>query len=183
MNEKRLFFGIPLEPRSQKRILRAQEGWDTLPLLLSRPEFLHVTILFMGFLKNEDIPGISEVARSICAGIEPFDIVFDEIVLAPDTEHPKMIWLSGQENDSLLALRNAFEREFSEKLAENKRFRPHVTLAKIRRNRWDALAAENRPAFPIPLSVVESVSSVVLFESTTDGGGRQYIPLDEYPLA
>ena len=182
MNEKKLFFGIPLEPRSQKRILRAEEGWDTLPLFLSRPEFLHVTVFFMGFLKNEDIAGISEAARRICAEVEPFDIVFDEITLAPDTDEPKMIWLSGVENESLLLLRNAFEREFSEKLAENKRFRPHVTLARIRRSRWSALPPEKLPAFPIPISIVESVSSVVLFESTTEGGGRQYIPLDEYPL-
>lgn len=182
MNEKKLFFGIPLEPRSQKRVLRAEEEWDTLPLFISRPEFLHVTVFFMGFLKNEDIADISEAARRICAEVEPFDIVFDEIALAPDVDDPKMIWLSGVENESLLMLRNAFEREFSEKLAENKRFRPHVTLARIRRNRWATLPKEARPVFPQPISVVESVSNIVLFESTTEGGGRQYIPLDEYPL-
>lgn len=182
MNEKKLFFGIPLESRSQKRILRAEQGWDTLPLFLSRPEFLHVTIFFMGFLKTEDIADISATARGICADIEPFDIFFDRVILAPDAQDPKMIWLSGIENEPLLLLRNAFERAFSEKMAKNKRFRPHVTLARIRRNRWAKLTDEQKPAFPQPLSVVESVSSIVLFESTTEGGGKQYIPLDEYAL-
>jgi 2'-5' RNA ligase len=182
MNEHKLFFGIPLSGRLKTRISRMASEWEKYPLFLTRPDNLHVTVIFLGFVKPEAIADISESAREACAGIEPFDMTFSEITLAPGTDDAKMVWLSGEPSEELRQLRTAFERAFSEKLAENKSFRPHVTLARLRRNLWNALPAESKPDFPLPVAFSEPVSSVVLFESISSGANRQYLPMEEFPL-
>lgn len=182
MNEKNVFIGVSLCDRSQKRLSRAMEGWETLPMFISRPEFLHVNIFSFGFILPEDLPRIAEGAREICVSIDAFDMPFEEIHLSPDPLAPKAILLSGEESPSLLLLRNAFEKCFAEKKAENKQFRPRVSLARIRKEKWNALPEGEKPNFPQSISIVESVSSITLFESTREGGGRQYIPIEEYPL-
>jgi 2'-5' RNA ligase len=182
MNEHKLFFGIPLSGRLRKRLAQDAKEWEKYPIFLTRPDNLHVTVLFLGFVKPEAIADISEAAREACACVEPFDMLFSGIELAPESDDPKMIWLSGEPSEELRLLRTAFERAFSEKLAENKSFRPHVTLARIRRNLWNALPEESKPAFPIRVALSEPVSSVVLFESVSSGVNRQYLPMEEFPL-
>ncbi len=182
MNERKLFFGIPLSERLRRRVGRDVAEWEKYPLFLTRPDNLHVTVLFLGFVKPEAIFDISETAREICAGIEPFDMTFSEIALAPDSSDAKMIWLLGDPSEELRTLRTGFERAFTEKLAENKSFRPHVTLARLKRSQWNMLPSESKPAFPVKAAFSEPVSSVVLFESVSSGANRQYLPMEEFPL-
>lgn len=182
MNEKNVFIGIPLSARSQKPLSRIMEGWEHLPLFVSRPEFLHVNIFSFGFIPPEDLPSIARGMEELCASVDAFDMPLSEIRLSPDPLQPKMVLLSGEKSPSLLLLRNAFEKKFSKKKAENKQFRPHVSLARLRKEKWHALSESEKPHFPQSISIVESVSSLTLFEGTREGGGQQYIPIGEYPL-
>ncbi|NTW13762.1 MAG: RNA 2',3'-cyclic phosphodiesterase [Candidatus Moranbacteria bacterium] len=182
MNERRLFFGIPLSEQTRARIAKETQQWESLPLFVTRADHLHVTVFFLGFVVDEVIPDISDVAREICAEIEPFELMFRETVFAPDAERPKMIWLSGDENEGLLLLRNAFEEEFADKLSGNLRFRPHVTLARLKRNLFASVAPERKASLVKPFSILEPVSSVTLFESVGSGAQREYLPMEEFPL-
>ncbi|NTW45525.1 MAG: RNA 2',3'-cyclic phosphodiesterase [Candidatus Moranbacteria bacterium] len=182
MNERRLFFAIPLSSQTRTRLAREASTWESLPLFVTRPDHLHVTLLFLGFVSDEDVERYSEAAREICSETEPFEILFDGIVYAPEGESPKMLWLRGVESEPLLRLRNAFEAELSERPAEFQRFRPHVNLARLQRNRFALLPEDRRVALPKSLRIVEPVSSVVLFESVGAGAKREYLAMEEFPL-
>jgi 2'-5' RNA ligase len=166
MNERRLFFGIPLSEQTRARIARETEKWESLPLFVTRPGHLHVTVLFLGFVRDEVVPDISDAAREICAGLE----------------RPKMVWLTGEESDGLLRLRNAFDAEFADKLTESKRFLPHVTLARLKRNLFSSVDPERKASLVRPFSILEPVSSVTLFESVGTGAKREYLPMEEFVL-
>lgn len=182
MNERRIFFAIPLTRQTKTRITRDISTWEKLPLFTVRPDHLHVTLLFLGFVRDEDVERYSEVAREICADIEPFEIDFTGISYAPDEKSPKMLWLTGEENETLLHLRNALESGLSDKAAEFQRFRPHVTLARLKRNLFASLPEERKAALPKQFRIVEPVSSVVLYESVGTGAKREYLPMEEFPL-
>lgn len=182
MNERRIFFAIPLSRQTKTRIAREISCWEKLPLFTVRPDHLHVTLLFLGFVRDEDVERYSDAARNICADIEPFEIDFTAISYAPDDRSPKMLWLTGEENDTLLRLRNAFETELTEKAAEFQRFRPHVTLARLKRNLFATLPEERRATLSKSLRIVEPVSSVILYESVGAGAKREYLPMEEFPL-
>ena len=182
MNERRLFFGIPLSEQTRVRVARETEKWESLPLFVTRPEHLHVTVLFLGFVRDEIVSDISDVAREICAGLEPFEIMFKTTGFAPDDDRPKMVWLTGEESDGLLRLRNAFDAEFADKLTESKRFLPHVTLARLKRNLFASVDPERKASLIRPFSILEPVSSVTLFESVGTGAKREYLPMEEFVL-
>lgn len=182
MNERRLFFAIPLSDPLRKRLAKEMGRWEDLPLFLSRPEHLHVTVSFLGFVPDEDVAEISEVARDICASSEPFELLFTGTELAPDADRPKMVWLSGEESGPLRDLRNAFEAGFSDKRSESRSFRPHVTLAKLKRYEFSELPEEKRSVVSKKLVLSEPVSSVVLFESIGTGAKLEYLPMGEFPL-
>jgi 2'-5' RNA ligase len=180
MNERRLFFGIALSGAAKKPIMREMMKWETLPLFSTFPENLHVTMFFLGFIEDGMLPDIVSRAAELCTRCEPFDVDFSDIILAPEGKDPSMIWLQGVPSEGALALRNGLEQTFSSKRAENKRFSPHVTLARLRKSAWNKL--ETKPIFPKTLLVSESVSSLTLFESVSEDGKRKFVPIDEFPL-
>lgn len=180
MNQRKLFFGIPLSADSKRRLAREMKGWDDLPLFVAPADNLHATIFFLGFVDDIDIADISSLAAETASSCAPFDMEFSAITLTPEQGDPGMIWLSGEPNEGALALRNAFDRAFAGKFSENKRFRPHVMLARIRKNAWRDLA--EKPLLPREVFINESVASISLFEGISEGGKRKFLVIDEYPL-
>lgn len=182
MNERKLYLGIPLSGKSKTRIAQSIEKWGRLPVFTVRPENLFVTVLFLGFVTDENAVWMAETAGEVCAGIEPFDITLTTITTAPDDGQIKTIQLVGEESGHLLALRNALERELAGKQVNGKRFRPRVTLAQVKRHEFSALPAAELSMFPQSISVSEPVSSVILYESVGAGAKRQYLVMDEFSL-
>lgn len=180
MQTKRLFVGIPLSSPLTKRLVREQELFHTWPVIPTRKENLHVTVLFLGFVAEENLDEILPAIEAATQGIHPFELHFDRIGYFPDVLHPTAIFLYGQEDANLLAVRQNLDRELGYLVPEKKSFRPHVTLGKIRRGKFEAL--ETKPECEKAVNFVEPISSVVLFESTTEDGKRIYLPLAEFPL-
>lgn len=176
---RRLFVSVPLSDRLQKRLSAEVSQWKTYPVIPTRPGNFQVTLLFLGFIMEEEIPRIIEALEDAVVDIEPFELHLTEIKAEPD-EHPTMVWFSGEPSEELLRLRNQVAESLDYLSPGSKSFRPHVTLAKVRRGKFEAL--ETKPDFSKTLNVVESVDSITLFESTTENGKRVYLPLAEFPL-
>ncbi len=180
LNTRRLFIGIPLSPRLQKRLEAEILHFEYLPIIPTRKENFHVTLIFLGFVNEEEIPRITSVLEETVAEIEPFELDFTAIQLAPNDDHPSMFWLTGETSPALTELRNAVVSSLDYLTPASKAFRPHVTLAKVRRGKFEALTS--KPECVKPLHLSESVDTITLFESTTDAGKRAYLPLAEFPL-
>ena len=180
MQTKRLFVGIPLSAPFMKRLSREQEVFHTWPVIPTRKENLHVTVLFLGFVAEENLDEILPAIEAATQGIHPFELHFDRIGYFPNELHPTAIFLYGQEDQTLLALRRNLDRELGYLVPDKKSFRPHVTLGKIRRGKFEALV--DKPRCEKIVNFVEPISSIALFESTTEDGKRVYLPLAEFPL-
>jgi 2'-5' RNA ligase len=182
MNERKLYLGIPLSGKSKTRIAQSVEKWSTFPVFPVRSENLFVSVLFLGFVTDENTVWMAEAVRDVCAGIEPFDIMFSSITTAPDEGQVKTVQLVGEENTQLLALRNALEHELMGKTVDGKRYRPRVTLAQVKRHEFAAVSEAKLAIFPQPISISEPVSSIILYECVGAGAKRQYLVMDEFPL-
>lgn len=180
LSTRRLFVGIPLSGRLQKRLSSEISRFEHLPIIPTRIGNFHITLFFLGFVNEEGIPEIVEALEDAVATIEPFEVDLAEIRAEPNDDHPTMIWFSGEPSEELVKLRNAVANALAYLTPESKSFRPHVTLAKIRRGKYEAL--ETKPDFGKTLHVIEPVDSIALFESTTVDGKRAYLPLAEFPL-
>lgn len=180
MQTKRLFVGISISPPLLKRLSREQEVFGAWPIIPTRKENLHVTVLFLGFVAEENLGEILPSVEAAVQGVGAFELLFHRIGFFPDDTHPTAVFLFGEENEALLTLRQNLDRELGYLVPEKKSFRPHVTLGKIRRGKFEALT--EKPTLEKPVHFVEPVSSVTLFESTSVDGKRVYIPIAEFPL-
>lgn len=183
MKKRKVFFGVPIPPKVARRIAAHMEAWEDWPLRTIRERNLHVTVLFVGFRTDDDIAELVNGAEEACRTVEPFDILLDQTIFAPEEgKHAgSMIWFTGGASEELLKLRNALESSLGILTSEKKQFRPHITLARIRRTKWDELPEKPTPK---PLrSVSFPINSLVLFESTFQKGtGLIYEMIEEFPL-
>ncbi|MFZ1654982.1 MAG: RNA 2',3'-cyclic phosphodiesterase [Candidatus Moraniibacteriota bacterium] len=177
---RRLFIGIPLSSRLHKRLESEVSRFERFPIIPTRKGNFHVTLIFLGFVNEEEIPRIMSALEEAVADTEPFELDFSMIQPEPNDEHPSMIWLTGDTSPALVLLRNAVASALDYLTPASKTFRPHILLAKVRRGKFEAL--DTKPEFTKPLHIIESVDTITLFESTTDAGKRAYLPLAEFPL-
>lgn len=182
MVTKRLFVGLSLSPVLMKRLVREMEVLAEWPIIPTRKQNLHVTMLFLGFVAEENLSDIVSRLEVAVQDIPPFELHFDRIGYYPDQDEANLtqVRLYGEEHPVLLTLRQNLDRELGYLVPEKKSFKPHVTLGKVRRGQFEALP--EKPNFEKKVNFVEPVSCVSLFESTTENGKRVFVPLADFPL-
>lgn len=177
---RRLFVGIPLSAALRKRLYREMELWPKEAVLRTAEENLHVTLLFLGFILEENVGDACARVGEACKNIESFELSFSGMKFMDNDDVPKMIWLTGEPNEALRLLLEKIEKTFSSFVTEKKTYRPHVTLAKIKKSRW--LKLTEKPKLKEIVSFIESVDAVAVFESLTIDGKRRYEQIDTFPL-
>lgn len=177
---RRLFVGIPLSPELRKRLKREMLSWPKEAVLQTAEENLHVTLMFLGFVQEEDIPEMCATVGGACEEHQAFELSFTGMELQDSAENPKMIWLSGEASEELKKLRESLEKAFSTFVVEKKIYRPHVTLAKIKKSKW--LTLEKKPILKEKLFLIESIDTIAVFESLTIDGKRRYEQIDTFHL-
>lgn len=183
MKARKIFLGVRIPKEVAKRLGKRMEVWKDLPLRLTKGANLHVTLLFIGFRYDEDIVLVAERLRELAPSIETFDLLFDRIALFPEEgkNARSLLWYTGPESEELLALYNCVREVLDISDAPRKSFRPHITLARVRKEKWDALP--EKPNLESSWTVSVPVSSLVLFESVfSKEEGLHYETLEEFLL-
>jgi 2'-5' RNA ligase len=141
MNEEwRTFCAIdlPQEVRAQLQNHAGQlrEAFPTASASWSRPENVHLTLKFFGNVPTEKLTLISGAATRIAGGLSPFAIRIGGTGVFPRRSRPQVLWVgiedsSGRLSDLQQRLEQEFEREGFPK--EDRGYRPHLTIARLRR--------------------------------------------------
>jgi 2'-5' RNA ligase len=179
MQKKKIFIEINVPSQLKKRLAQRIAPWQDLPIKWLKEESLHITAAFVGYVDESVLPEICEKVSSAVENFESFELDFDSIELGPDSRDPKMVWLTGKPSVELGMLNEAILRALGMQAQSHKEFRPHVTLGRIRKLKWDELV--QKPIISEKLHIAMSVDSVLVMESK--GGGAEYVSLEECPLA
>jgi 2'-5' RNA ligase len=97
---------------------------------------IHLTVVFMGDIREEDIRPIREEIKEVCLGSGPFDISLKGIGVFPNERRPRVMWLG---LDGEIEMISALRDRLQERLGpfgikrEKRPFRPHLTLGRFRR--------------------------------------------------
>ncbi len=140
---------------------------------------LHITMAFLGDVGFDDIPGIASAMQRVTSTVDPFPAG-----LGPVGTFPSVIWVGLSEGDE--GCRDIYDElksqlHFTGILLDDKRYHPHITIARTRRR----MEPETRKWFedsPPPQSHSFKVSEIILFESRLSPHGPEYIPLQKVPL-
>jgi 2'-5' RNA ligase len=179
--KRKIFISINLPVRDKKRLIRVTEKWQDLPVKWIKEQNLHITLVFLGHISDEDMAEICEKVSEVAKNVEIFDLEFEKIELSPDAENPKIIWLRGETNENLRVLHEKIEKALGLYVFSKKSFRPHITLGKIRRRKWEAL--ELKPKIREKYYFNVTAESVDVMASDFGDDGQEYIIIQACSLA
>ncbi len=155
---------------------------------------LHITLCFLAARPERDIPRIDAVIRSLEP--QPIELRFESEPMAVPKGRPRLYTLNA-ESDGAVALQAALsERLAAERLykPEERRFRPHVTVARVRTERLAPERGERRgrarpkrvrkPPSPLPKALEQPFGAVrvVLYRSNLKPQGAEYDALSGIDL-
>jgi RNA 2',3'-cyclic 3'-phosphodiesterase len=154
-----------------------------------RPENLHLTLRFLGGVGEARLRDLAVRLRCVCAEQPALRLAVRGIGAFPNQRRPAVLWAGAEVLDGdISALHKAVEKAVRAAYIppDNRRFHPHITLARFRGQHWhgrlpellrkaEKSAAEAGDAFP--------VASVTLFRSDLKPGGPVYTQLEEFDLS
>ncbi len=146
----RIFIAINLPPEIKKELeghqkQKAQElgcFWkskeQSLPVKWTKPENIHLTLLFLGNIYEKDLRSVFELVKEVSRRHKPFEIDLGQVIYAPPRARPpRMIWVLVRESGNLLRLKKDLDSGIKNTLPyiftkEDREFLPHLTLARFK---------------------------------------------------
>ncbi len=153
-----------------------------------RPESIHLTVVFLGYVRPEDLTAMEQPIGETCSEFGSFEISLKGIGCFPNPRNPRVIWI-GLEGDiaRMALLRDRLqERLRTFGIKEEKRpFRPHLTLGRF--NRFSRGAERELEKYLEGYKELSSppctLGELVLFKSDLRRDGAIYTELKVWPLA
>lgn len=135
---------------------------------------MHLTLRFLGKTPLDKLDELAAALDGVAQEHAPFALRLDALGCFPNERRPRVIWV-GVEGDVARAeaLRAAIEEKI-EPLGwkpEEKSFRPHLTLGRVKDNKATIDLPWGQGVAPAVINVEE----IVLFESQLHGSGPRYL--------
>jgi len=168
----------------QEHIERVREAVPEAAASWSRPENVHLTLKFFGNVDQANVPVISVALARAVKGFGPIAIQIGKTGVFPRPSRPQVLWLGIDEPSGALArIHGRVEDECAREgfAKEDRAFRPHLTIARIRKphNASRLAEAHLKLEFP-PVEVV--LNDLVLFRSELSSNGSRYTAISRHRL-
>src|SRR5258708_1647657 len=165
----------------------ALAGWleqahqDFAELAVTPTENLHLTLVFLGNLDEAGVAAAGAAVRESAAGGAEFEGSWTEGGVFPSPSRPRVVWLGVDAGGALLETHRALTEALADAgfPVEERIFRPHLTLARVRRGE---ISRERYAEMVGRLATLPAVGpskavSIVLYESRLGGGPAVHLPL------
>lgn len=145
------------------------------------PESMHITLRFIGEVTGHVREDIFDALGTVRA--QPFELTLKGVGHFESGRRPRVLWVGVQRNPGLLHLQHRVEAAIQRAglEPEGRKFRPHVTLARIKEDPGPRL-----PIFLADHNLYESrpfpVDSFTLFSSFLSKNGAIHRPEADFPF-
>ena len=187
-NAWRMFcaFELPgaLRTRINDHAKRVREAVPDAAASWSRPENIHLTMKFFGNVNQAKVPVISDAAARVVKEFSPLQLQVGKTGVFPRPSRPQVLWIGIDDpSGALLKLQQQLEAEFAREgfPKEDRAFRPHLTIARIRKPHNAARLAQTH--LEMNFSAVElTLSELILFRSELSSKGSKYTAVSRHSL-
>jgi 2'-5' RNA ligase len=176
--------GLPADLRERFVLLQEVLARAHLPVRWVRPDGIHLTLKFLGETEQPRLGELKAVLREAGRDVGPFSLEAAGAVPFPERGAPRLIWVKVL-GDIPAAQRLAGAIDAATSRigfpSENREFRPHLTLGRVKgpaRGDWRSRIEEAGPR----ASGGFEVTDYILFESRLGPGGAVYTPLERFAL-
>jgi 2'-5' RNA ligase len=183
----RSFIAVVVPPASAENLREAQDrlrsGGEGVKWV--DPDGFHITLKFLGSVELERLRTVWRSVSEALDGSRPFGMHFRGVGAFPSRDRARVVWAGMDEGaEELAALAAKVEEACAEHgfERENRPFRAHMTLGRVRRPRPNPkLADVMRTLADADLGEVQ-VDRVVLMRSELTRAGAIYHPVDQKEL-
>ena len=184
--EWRTFCAIELGDEVRAQLAKhAQQLRDAVPDVTaswSRPENVHLTLKFFGNVTKERLTRISDAAARVAGEFSPFQIRIGGTGVFPRRSRPQVLWVGVEDASGRLSdLQQRLEEEFAREgfAKEDRGYRPHLTIARLRRPEEARQLAEAHIQHKFDFVEIR-VSEFVLFRSQLSPKGSIYTVISKH---
>lgn len=178
----RLFVAVNLPEAQRERIHAAMQDLHgtRLPVRWSDPSAYHVTLKFLGEVRKELVPRITEVMDRVAEATLPFEVELGGVGAFPTIRRPQVLWLGVEPSPALRCLKQDVEWALSDYgfERETRAFHPHITLGRAQATDGaGAFRGLDELAASITFRSRLKVGSVELMKSQLSRQGPRYTVL------
>jgi 2'-5' RNA ligase len=171
----RAFVGAKIAPQIARELAHMALALEGEPVKRVAQPDIHLTLVPPW---SESSPSAAaETLRRAVADFGPVALEFLRLDYGPEPKRPRLLWAECAASDELTRLRAALLEAFGS--GEDRPFRPHVTLARLRGN---GAAIARRHPLARDLAFAQEIVSVELFQSPPPGA-TGYRVVASAPLA
>ena len=176
----RVFFGLELPEDLRERIAMISDGIERARFV--PPENLHITLRFIGEVDEPTLQDIADAADDL--RVEPVAVTLIGAGHFESRSRVSAVWLGVEPSAPLIALRARIEAALVRAglPPERRKFRPHVTVARMNKGRPDEIhhwLAANTMFRAVPFTA----HRFVLFSSVPGPEGPNYTAECGFPRA
>jgi 2'-5' RNA ligase len=183
---KRTFIAIKIHPGKEMRNIldyfKQQLSGEKIKWV--DPENMHITISFLGDTDEKMIGSISDIIKQTAMDHPPFELVFSGAGVFKNLRDPRVLWIGTEINPVLQNMKISLENELSgfgfEK--ENREFRPHLTLGRIKWIKNTAILEEAIQQYKDQEIQREYINELIYYESILKPEGPVYLTILNVPL-
>ena len=198
----RIFIAINLPEDIKKKLIDYQAKWPELPIRWTKKENLHITLIFLGYLSDEELLEVLKSTKEAVSKHQPFFINLKKIIYGPPKKMPpRMVWAEGEKSEELGKLQKDLENALAsseafspaealakeDSISEARPYASHITLGRIKTWEFRQIEPEEKPEvneeiFPPAGGLNFEVNSIEVMESELKRGGPEYAILESCPL-
>jgi 2'-5' RNA ligase len=184
----RTFVAIELDEPCRAALAEALQALRGLPDAVRwvRPEQLHLTLKFIGDMAQADLAATVEALARAGADVPPFSMAVGGIGGFPAAGRPRVVHVDVREpGGALVRLQQNVETALAEAVGlkkERRRYVPHITLGRVRRQGRCGPVDELARALETQQFGTVDVGQFVLMRSDLRPEGAVHTPLGHFPL-
>jgi len=184
----RIFIAINLPEDIKKKLTDYQAKWLELPCRWTKKENLHITLMFLGYLSDEELVEICKTTKEVALLNPSFTINLNKICYGPPKKMPpRMVWVEGEKSEGMGKLQNNLENSllatpFKGPKNDVRPYAPHITLGRIKTWEFRKIEPEERPEMNEEINLNFEVNSIDVMESELKRGGPEYTILESFPF-
>jgi 2'-5' RNA ligase len=153
----RLFISVNCNDKIKKQLLTVQEKIraQSVKGSFSRPENLHLTLVFIGEIQSDKIPLIASVIdKALNPPAPPFTLTFSTVGCFTHSKK-ELWWIGTDSNDPSLDMIRTIRRRIADGLSsagicfDNRPFNPHITLGREVKHDSPIIIPKQEIIFPV----------------------------------
>jgi 2'-5' RNA ligase len=182
----RIFCGVELSDnvraQLQDHIWQLRAAVPDVAASWTRVENIHLTLKFFGDVSTDLIPAISTAASRAAKRFGEFHIGVGGTGVFPKPSRPQVLWIGVNDTSGqLAALQKELEKEFSVEgfQKEVRAFRPHLTIARIRKPQGAGRLADAHLAMEFKSHEMK-ICELIVFRSELSSKGSKYTAISRH---